>query len=79
MQISLTNIQTLLFDGMETLQLTTTESVLLLALIKKLLSETDINPISGKREFPLFRNIDLREFDLKVLHSLQIKLSNYLD
>jgi hypothetical protein len=34
----------------------------------------DINPVTGKHELPIFKNIDLREFDPKFLRSLQAKL-----
>jgi hypothetical protein len=73
------NIQTLLFDGMKHLQLTTGESVLLLDLVIQCLSSMDINPITGKHELPIFKSIDLREFDSKVLRSLQTKLNICLE
>jgi len=63
---------------MYVLNLSDCKSVLLLHLITQLLSGTDINPVTGKRELPTFRNIDLRDFDIKVLHSLQTKLGAYL-
>lgn len=53
------------------------ENVLLLDLITQCLSSIDINPVTGKHELPIFRNIDLREFDPKVLRSLQAKLDFY--
>ncbi|MBA7716866.1 hypothetical protein ES703_125948 [subsurface metagenome] len=38
----------------------------------------DINPVTGKHELPIFKSIDLREFDPMVLRSLQTKLDVYL-
>jgi len=64
---------------MYVLNLTDCESVFLLDLISNLLSETDINPVTGKRELPTFKSIDLRELDPKVLISLRTKLTPYLD
>jgi len=64
---------------MKSFSFTDCELVLLLDLISQILSSTDINPVTGKRELPYFRSIDLRELDKNVLRSILDKLSNYLE
>ncbi|GAI85716.1 unnamed protein product [marine sediment metagenome] len=61
-------------DGMNILNLSDCESVLLLDLITQCLSSMDINPVTGKHELPIFKSIDLRELDLRTLRTLQDKL-----
>ncbi len=63
---------------MNVLSLSDCESVLLLDLVTQCLSTMDINPVTGKHELPIFKSIDLREFDPIVLRSVLTKLEVYL-
>jgi len=63
---------------MQILKLTDCESVLLLDLLTQLLSDLEFSEYTSKHVLPSSKVIDLTEFDIKVLRSLQTKLDIYL-